>query len=190
MVRVWLDCPKTKDGGLVGFVQVNRVLSGYEPAEDSIRCHGDARSPTLHSCDTRHGMTIVNARATCPPERCNSEEEARRLMARVVELVATLPEQPCRLCPRYFSPQRRAELTKLFSGTGPKQLGTIEVEVDSRIRYVVVPRGGIRIMTGRPPQVLVEDAHHQGQADIARGTYRKVKVSSSGESWHLLIEPR
>jgi len=44
-----------------------------------------------------------------------------------------------------------AELTKIFCGTGTKQLGTIQVEVDSRIRYVVVPQGGIRITPVAPP---------------------------------------
>jgi hypothetical protein len=46
-----------------------------------------------------------------------------------------------------------AELTKIFCGTGTKQLGTIQVEVDSRIRYVVVPQGGIRITPVAHPGV-------------------------------------
>jgi hypothetical protein len=77
-----------------------------------------------------------------------------------------------------------AEPTKIFCGTGTKQLGTIQVEVDARIRYVVVPQGGIRI-TPVPTQVLLDDRCYQGEADIPRGTYHQVKVSSSGESWNF-----
>ena len=109
-------------------------------------------------------------------------------MAGVVELLARLPEQPCRLCPNYLPPERAAKLTSEFSGTGPNTLGTIEVKVDSRIRYVA-SNGGIRMESRRPPRVLIDDARQQGEADVAPGTYGDVEVSASGE-WSLLIEPR
>jgi hypothetical protein len=64
------------------------------------------------------------------------------------------------------------------------QLGTIQVEVDSRISYVVVPQGGIRITPVAHPGLL-DDRSYQGEADIPRGTYHQVKVSSSGESWNF-----
>jgi hypothetical protein len=188
LIRVWLDCPRADDATLAGFVQVASVLTGDEPAEDSIRCQRDPRLPQLRTCRLRHGTITVDARATCGPDRCNPEEEARELMARVVERLATLAEQPCRLCPQFLSPHRVAELTSMFSGRGPRQLGTIEVKVASRIRYVAL-NGGIRVTSGRPPRVLIDDKQHQGEADIARGTYRNVKVIAAGD-WNFLIEPR
>jgi hypothetical protein len=133
-------------------------------------------------------MITIDTRATCAPDRCDPEEDARELMATVVELLATLPEQPCRLCTQFLPPHEVAELTRMFSGKGPKRLGTIEVQVDSRIRYVALERG-IRVTSGRPPRVLVEDSQQQGEADVARGTYRDVEVSASGD-WSFLIEPR
>ena len=108
-------------------------------------------------------------------------------MARVMALIATLPEQPCRLCPQAISPQDRAGRTRTFSAAGPQDLGTIDVRIDSRLRYVALE--GIRVTSGSPPQVLIEDARHYGDADIAPGTYRDVKVTSSGD-WNFLIEPR
>ena len=41
----------------------------------------------------------------------------------------------------------------------------------------------------RPPRVLIDDAHQQGEADVAPGTYGDVEIKASGE-WSLLIEPR
>ena len=142
VVRLWLECPRTDGVLLVGFVEVASVpvvesaRTGDLPDEDSIRCVRDARETQLQSCDLRHGEIAAHARATCDPDRCNAEDEARDLMAGVVELLARLPEQPCRLCPNYLPPERAARLTGEFSGTGPNTLGTIEVKVDSRIRYV------------------------------------------------------
>jgi hypothetical protein len=194
VVRLWLDCPRTDGVVLVGFVEVASVpivesaRTGDLPDEDAIRCVRDARETQLQSCDLRHGKIAVHARATCDPDRCNAEDEARDLMARVVELLATLAEQPCRLCPKYLPPERVAKLTSQFSGTGPKKLGTIEVKVDSRIRYVA-PNGEIRMTSRRPPRVLIDDARQQGEADVAPGTYGDVEVNASGE-WGLLIEPR
>jgi hypothetical protein len=88
-LRAWLRCPETEESAPIGFVQVNTVLSGHEPAEDSVNCLQDPREPGLHSCDTRHGMTIVHARAWCA--RCDSEEQARELMAKMVDLIAKQP---------------------------------------------------------------------------------------------------
>jgi hypothetical protein len=88
-LRVWLRCPEAPEESRIGFVQANRVLSGYEPEENSVRCVRDSRTPTLYSCGTRHGMTIVHARALCAPDQCDPEQEARKVMARIVELIAT-----------------------------------------------------------------------------------------------------
>jgi hypothetical protein len=188
VIRVWLDCPRADQRTLAGFVEVASVLTSDEPAEDSIRCHTDPRLPHLRTCRLRHGRITVDARATCSPDRCDPEEEARELMARVVERLATLPEQPCRLCPQFLPPRRVAEFTSMFSGTGRKQLGTIQVQVDSRIRYVAL-NGGMRMTSGRPPRVLIDDTAQQGEADIAQGSYRNVKVIAFGD-WSFLIEPR
>jgi hypothetical protein len=228
VIRLWLDCgdrrgtvrgplPLEQDADRVGFVEVERVraakavdparvrpdpVSGGELVDDSIRCYGDPRSPTLQSCILRHGRITVHTRAWCAtatssaspaPDihaRCSSsssEEKARKLMARIMGLLATLPEQPCRLCPQYVPPDRQVELPKSFSGTEPTQLGTIDVPLDARIRYFA-PRG-IRVTSGRPPRVLIEATQRQGEADIPRGTYRNVKVTSSGD-WNFLIELR
>ena len=109
-------------------------------------------------------------------------------MATVVELLASLPEEPCRLCPQFFPPHRVAELTSMFSGTGPKRLGVISVQVDSKIRYVALD-GGVRVTSTGPRRVLVVDDQQQGEAEIERGTYRGVEVSAAGD-WSFLIEPR
>jgi hypothetical protein len=188
VIRVWLDCPRAEDATLAGFVEVASVLTGGEPAEHSIRCQGDPRLPQLQTCRLRHGKITVDTRATCAPDQCNPEEDARELMARIMERLATLAEQPCRLCPQFLAPHRVAELTSMFSGRGPRQLGTIEVQVDSRIRYVAL-NGGIRVTSGRPSRLLIEDKQQQGKADIARGTYRNVKIIAFGD-WNFLIEPR
>jgi hypothetical protein len=188
IIRVWLDCARSADREIVGFVEVARAPTGGEPVEDSIRCQGDPRLAQLQTCRLRHGMITIDTRASCAPARCSSEEEARELMARVMALLATLPEQPCRLCPEAVSPQEAAQVTRTFSGTGPQELGTIVVPVDARLRYVALERG-IRVTTGDPAGVLIDDARQHGEADIPRGTYRDVRVISSGR-WDFLIEPR
>jgi hypothetical protein len=91
--RVWLRCPDTDDGSQAGFVEVQSGLTGYEPPEDRISCRQDGRVPSLYMCGTRHRMTVVNARAVCGADPCgNSEERARRLMASLLRLLASLTE--------------------------------------------------------------------------------------------------
>ena len=41
-------------------------------------------------------------------QKARASEAARATMASVVEGLATLPEQPCRLCPKYIPPARQA----------------------------------------------------------------------------------
>jgi hypothetical protein len=79
------------------------------------------------------------------------------------------------------------ELTQRFSGTGRKELGAINVKVDSTIQ--VWPRRVTRVTFGRPPRELVNPARRQPFSDISRGSYRNVIVSAP-RRWSLSIRPR
>jgi hypothetical protein len=197
-IRLTLDCVRVHDVGSRGIVDVERVQTGNEIPEDSLRCQTepdrDPSVPPLHTCALWHGKITIDTLAWCA-RGCNVEKEARAkeaaraTLASVVERFATLPEQPCRLCPKYFPPERVQQLTRTFSGSGPKQLRTIRVRVDSRVDYFHARSGGMRVTSGRPPRVLMKVKRHQGQVHIPRGTYRNVKVIASGD-WTLTIAPR
>jgi hypothetical protein len=193
-VRVWLDCARAQDVESFGFVEVERVQSGHDIPEDSLRCETerDRDGARLYPCDLWHGKVTLHARAFCI-RRCTAvtearaKEAARATMARLVERIATLPEQPCRLCPKYIPPQRVQQLTRTFTGNGPTQLGTIRVQVDSTINYGAAR--GMRMTSGRPPRVLMQANRHEGHAHIPRGTYHNVTVTATG-SWTVTIQPR
>ena len=182
-----LDCSPS-EGRASGWVIVATVLTGEEPAEDAVRCHVD-RSAEI--CVLRHGMITVATAADCEAYSCDAAEESRELLARVVERLAAQPEEPCR-CGPFYSPERLEELTQRFSGTGRKELGTINVEVDSTID--VRPRWDTRVTFGRPPRALVDPVRYQPFINISRGTYRNVIVSnavvSARRRWSLSIRPR
>jgi len=193
-IGLGVNCLRPGAATLNGAIDVSGVVvgedprSGNPPPDDSIRCRGDPESPPLGKCDLLHAKISIFTRATCYSKGCGSQREARKLMAELVKLLVTLPERPCRLCPPYLSPERVAELTRDFYGNGPKRLGTIELKVDSTIRYSA-ENGGLRVTSGRPRRVLLDNKHPQGAANIARGTYHDVKIRASGR-WGVLIQPR
>jgi hypothetical protein len=195
IVRLTMGCPEVGQSPLVGFIQVATVLTGDERAEDSLECHleldRDPQASSLQVCQLSHGKLYFNTRAVCAPDRCSPDQrEARELMARVMELVASMPEEPCRLCPQFYPRERVEELTRTFAGNGPKQLGTIRVRVDSRIDYWFgKPKDRLRVTSGRPRRLLLSRKQRQGLVRIARGTYRDVKVTTRGD-WTLTIAPR
>ena len=64
----------------LGSVEVERVQSGGELPEDTLRCweeiDRDGEPTGLHSCDLWHGRITLDVRALCV-RRCNATKDAR-----------------------------------------------------------------------------------------------------------------
>jgi hypothetical protein len=192
-IRLGLDCVPADGVGARAHVDVERVQSGHGIPEDTVRClterDRDPSAAPAFSCEFWHGKIRLYTRTWCVGTcdaawRRRARKAARATLTGLVDRLATLPGRPCRLCPRYFPPERVSQLTRTFTGTGTTRLGTIRVRVDSRISYF---GRGLRVTSGR--RVLMKAPRHQGEAQLPRGTYRDVKVVASGE-WSLSIAPR
>lgn len=106
-VGVRLTCTAPDDLRRLGFVGVERVQSGQELPEDTLRCTAeidrDGEATGLHSCDLWHGRITLHVAALCV-HRCNAAKHARAKTAaratinKLAKWLATMPERPCRLC--------------------------------------------------------------------------------------------
>jgi hypothetical protein len=135
---------------------------------------GRAAARLRHGCEPRSDRRCDRRPTATSAGRTSLRE---RISAAKLSARGTVPSVP----PSH-STHRVAGAHEDLPRDGDKQLGTIQVEVDSRIRYVVVPPGGIRITPVAHPRVAGRQVL-SGRGP--RGTYHQVKVSSSGESWNF-----
>lgn len=100
---IYLVCVPSEIRHLSGTVVVTTASTGEERAEDAVYCR-EERSAEF--CVLRHGMITVETLAGCLGGSCSARDASRGLMARIVERLATLPEERCPLCPRFYQPER------------------------------------------------------------------------------------
>jgi hypothetical protein len=77
-----------------------------------------------------------------------------------------------------------------FSGTGPRQLGNLQIPADSILRWTNRGGGLFAMTTGAGPKTTILSSNQQtGETELPAGTYTGARVLSAAR-WTIEIRPR
>jgi hypothetical protein len=143
---------------------------------------------------TERTKTVTQAEVTVPDSDLSPGEIADRRAATTPDpIVRTVTVEHTRTIVKRAhspkpSPQPAAPLS--YSGDGTKNVGTIEIPVDSVLHWKAT--GGLFAISNDADdddQITVSSNGSSGETVVAAGTYRKVDIIAS-DSWNFEIVPQ